>query len=339
MDDDYSIHNFAEAIFILLYRFFRLLYLIRLVLPVLIWLAGAGLLIVQWIDTVIDIYRVLIEKDVTQYAYTSLFSMLYNPLFCESCWFLLLLSTSLSLTILLILPINVRELLAASLAVIVGTCSVPDFFSYLDANDNTSHHSYLPLLQQWEFLLVHLHTQAFFNAFLHWSARTHMTLFTIPVADITSHYQSTANIVFLLSLVLFSTRSFLPAGMRIQMVWVYVFGGLLMVSLWALREDTSYWWTLVVGVLWGLYIKYSNSGINSLFMKSTSTPSSSAAVLLTGYHLAYDISPFIHHTPYIFSNLITIPVSCMYQHQRYVCRDAVTPTYPPPSMHPFFHLP
>ena len=299
MDDDYSIHNFAEAIFILLYRFFRLLYLIRLVIPVLIWLAGVGLLIVQWIDTVIDIYRALIEKDVTQYAYTNTFATLYNPLFCESCWFLLLLATSLSLTILLILPINVRELVAGTLAVSIGTCSVHDFFNYLDANDNTSHHSYLPLLQQWEFLLVHLHTQAFFNSFLHWSARTHMTLFTIPVADITSRYQSTANIVFLLSLVLlFSTRSLLPAGMRIQMVWVYLFGGLLVVSLWALREDASHWWTLVAGVLWGLYIKYSEGGWTSLFMKSSiptssaaaasstsSSSSAAAAGVLTGDHL------------------------------------------------------
>ena len=281
MDDDYSFHHFAEAIFILLYRFFHLLHLIRRVLPVLIWLGGIGMLIVQWIDTVVDIYEAFIVKADVHYAYTS--TILYDPIFCESCWFLLLISSTLSLTILLILPINIRELVAATFAVIVGTCSVHDFFIFLDANDDLTHNSYLPLLQQWESFLLHVHTQAFFNAFLHWSARSHMTLFTVPVTTFTSSYQSTVNIALLLSLVLFSARSFLP-GMCIQGVWVYLFGLLLVVSFWVLREDVSCWWSLAVGVLWGLYIKYSNGGWNPLqqFLKSTTPPSSPTGGLPTG---------------------------------------------------------
>jgi len=278
MDNDYSVHNFVEALFIAGYRFFRLLYLIRLVVPVVIWFVGIGLLIVQWIDTIVDICGTFVEKNDVPYA-----EILFSPLFCESCWFLLLISTSLSLTMLLVLPTNIREMVAATLAVIVGASSVHDFFQFLDANDNTTHRSYLPLLQQWELILVHLHTQAFFNAFLHWSGRSQMTLFTISISTIPSIYQSTANIALLFSLVLrFSTRPYL-SGIS-QQGWGYILlGGLLLIiSLWALRQEVSYWWTLVVGVLWGLYIKHSN--------KLTTTTSSSS--FSAGIFMYYSVGVF-----------------------------------------------
>ena len=289
MDNDYSVHNFAEALFVVGYRFFRLLYLIRLVIPVLVWLAGIGLLIVQWIDTVVDVCGALVEKHDVPYAYTT---VLYSPLFSESCWFLLLITTSLSLTILLILPSNIRELVAATLAVIVGASSILDYFQFLDANDATTHHSYLPLLQQCELILVHLHTQAFLNAFLHWSGRFHMTLFNIPVSTFPSIYQSTANIALLFSFVLcISTRSFLSDTSNIidsiHRGWVYLLlGGLLLaISLWALRQEVSYWWTLLVGVLWGLYMKRVTKGFSPLSDKSTNTspPFFTEAALSTGF--------------------------------------------------------
>ena len=299
MDNEYSLENFAEAGFILLYRFFRLLYLIRLVFPVLVWLTGIGMLLVQWIDTVVAISGAFVENKDVQYTYTITF---YSTLFYESCWFLVLISTSLSLTILLILLNNIRELVAATLAVIVNQCSVHGFFQFLDANEDTIHQSYIPLLQQWELMLVHLHTQAFFNAFLYWSARLHMTLFTIPVTSFSSLYQSTANILPLFTLLLSSsfTRSFLPGIPVFQKGWVHLLGVLLVISLWALREDVSYWWTCVVGVLWGLYIKYSNDGEwNPSFVKATS---SFTAPLSTGAHsfcVLHSFSHIIYHISYI----------------------------------------
>ena len=282
MDNDYSVHNFAEALFIFVYRFFRLLYLIRLVLPALVWLFAIGLLIVQWIDTIVDMYGAFFEKGDVLYA-----AVLSSPLFHESCWFLVLISTSLSLTILLILPSNLRELVAFSLAVIVGACSVLDFFRFLDANEDVIHHSYLSLLQQWELVLQHLHTIAFLNAFLYWSGRSHMTLFAIPVNTFPSIYQSTANMALFLSLVLVNSPwSYLPRTSLLHCIggWVHLLlGGLLLViSFWALQSNVSFWWTVVVGVLWGLYIKYANKGFNPLFVKSTTTSTFFSTALSTG---------------------------------------------------------